>query len=133
MSTDWPDTIFELLKAHNIKQVALVPDAGHSQLSAFDQHAADAATVELSGELLGDALDALNKLQTELRGADRFVISCARLIRVDFSAAGSILNWVAEREAQGCRIQFSEVPRLVAAFFNVIGINEYATVVLRTK
>lgn len=108
-------------------------DSVHSQFSAFDPHAAEAANVELSGELLGDALDALNKLQQELGGAERLVISCARLIRVDFSAAGSILNWVIEREAQGCRIQFADVPRLVAAFFNVIGISEYATVVLRTK
>lgn len=30
--TTWPDELFELLKAHNISQVALVPDAGHSRL-----------------------------------------------------------------------------------------------------
>jgi ABC-type transporter Mla MlaB component len=108
-------------------------DAGHSHFSVFDQHAADVATVELSGDLLGDALEALNELQQELNGADHLVISCARLVRVDFSAAGSILNWVAERESQGCRIVFSDVSRLVAAFFNVIGISEHATVVLRTK
>lgn len=29
---DWADGIFELLKAHGIRQVALVPDAGHSRL-----------------------------------------------------------------------------------------------------
>ena len=28
----WPDQVFELLKAHSIRQVALVPDAGHSRL-----------------------------------------------------------------------------------------------------
>jgi sulfopyruvate decarboxylase alpha subunit len=28
----WPDQIFALLKQHAIRQVALVPDAGHSQL-----------------------------------------------------------------------------------------------------
>ena len=28
----WPDQIFDLLKAHSIRQVALVPDAGHSRL-----------------------------------------------------------------------------------------------------
>ncbi len=31
-SADWPDQIFDLLKAYNVKQVALVPDAGHSRL-----------------------------------------------------------------------------------------------------
>jgi len=88
--------------------------------------------VELRGEVLGDAADALDKLQAGLAGSNRLVISCARLIRVDFSAAGSILNWVALRESEGCHVQFHDVPRLVAAFFNVIGINEYARVVLRT-
>jgi len=29
---DWPDRIFDCLKAHGIRQVALVPDAGHSRL-----------------------------------------------------------------------------------------------------
>ena len=28
----WPDHIYDLLKAHDIRQVALVPDAGHSRL-----------------------------------------------------------------------------------------------------
>lgn len=92
-----------------------------------------ATVVELTGEVLGDAAEALDKLQAGLMGADRLVISCSRLIRVDFSAAGSILNWVAVRESEGCHVQFREVPRLVAAFFNVIGINEHARVILRTS
>ena len=93
---------------------------------------ASISVVELSGDVLGDAADALDRLQAGLQGGDRLVISCAHLIRVDFSAAGSILNWVAMRQAEGCQVQFREVPRLVAAFFNVIGINEHARVVVRT-
>ncbi len=30
--TDWPDALFDLLKRHGIRQVALVPDAGHTGL-----------------------------------------------------------------------------------------------------
>ncbi len=63
----------------------------------------------------------------------RGVIACDRLIRVDFSAAGSILNWVAARETEGCHVQFRDVPRLVASFFNVIGISEHAKIMLRTQ
>lgn len=29
---EWPDRIYDLLKEHGIRQVALVPDAGHSRL-----------------------------------------------------------------------------------------------------
>jgi anti-anti-sigma regulatory factor len=90
-----------------------------------------ASRVELNGEILGDAAQALDDLQAGLKGADSLVISCSRLIRVDFSAAGSILNWVAVCESEGCHVQFRDVPRLVAAFFIVIGINEHARVVVR--
>jgi len=92
-----------------------------------------ATQIELAGELLGDATPALDKFKISLQGIEHIVISCERLIRVDFSAAGSILNWVAAREAEGCAVQFRDVPRLVAAFFNVIGINEHAQVSLRTN
>ena len=87
----------------------------------------------LTGEVVGDAQEVLDYLQSRLQTADRLVISCAQLIRVDFSAAGSILNWVAAREAEGCEVQFRDVPCLVAAFFKVIGINEHARVALRSS
>ena len=108
-------------------------DLGQMPTVLMGQNSQPPAVVELSGEVLGDAVEALNKLQGGLMGSNRLVISCARLIRVDFSAAGSILNWVAVRESEGCLVQFHDVPRLVAAFFNVIGINEHAQVVLRTS
>ena len=92
-----------------------------------------AAVVELSGEVLGEATDALARLEQAREGGERLVISCANLIRVDFSAAGSILNWVALRQAEGCHVQFRDVQYLVAAFFNVIGINEHARIVLRSN
>lgn len=107
------------------------PSHAHTEPMTFDTPSA--AVIELSGEVLGDAAEALDKLQAGLEGTNRLVISCDRLIRVDFSAAGSILNWVAAREAEGCHVQFRDVPRLVAAFFNVIGINEHARVLLRTS
>jgi len=91
-----------------------------------------AAVAELSGEILGEATDALNALEQARNGSQRLVISCANLIRVDFSAAGSILNWVATSQLDGCQIQFREVHRLVAAFFGVIGINEHARIVMRS-
>jgi ABC-type transporter Mla MlaB component len=90
------------------------------------------STVELSGQILGDASEPLGKLDSKLEGADVMVISCARLIRIDFSAAGTLLNWVTSRQAEGRQVQFIEVHRLVAAFFNVIGISEHARVMART-
>lgn len=31
-AADWPDRLYDLLKQYNVRQVALVPDAGHSRL-----------------------------------------------------------------------------------------------------
>ncbi|MES2938848.1 MAG: STAS domain-containing protein [Pseudomonadota bacterium] len=89
------------------------------------------STVELAGQILGDATEALDLLEAKLMGADVMIISCSRLIRIDFSAAGTLLNWVTARQAEGRQVQFVEVHRLVAAFFNVIGISEHARVIPR--
>ena len=87
--------------------------------------------VELSGEIRGDPQDILTALEQRLEGADVLIISCRNLIRVDFSAAGTLLNWVSGHHAEGRMVQFVEAHRLVSAFFHVIGITEYAKVVLR--
>jgi ABC-type transporter Mla MlaB component len=90
------------------------------------------SSVELSGQIQGDPAAMLDKLETRLTGADVMVISCAKLIRVDFSAAGTLLNWVSARQSEGRMVNFTEVHRLVAAFFHVIGISEHAKVITRT-
>jgi len=89
-------------------------------------------SVDLSGQIQGDAVGVMERLDASLMGADRMQISCAKLIRVDFSAAGMLLNWVSARRAENRSVEFSEVNRLVAAFFNVIGIVEYAKVSARS-
>lgn len=124
-ATDGPDLLGDLVYSRSAGKVQ--PTTAFMTMAA-----APSAVVELSGDVLGDAAEALDKLQVGVTGGHRLVVSCTRLIRVDFSAAGSILNWVAARKSEGLQVQFLDVPYLVAAFFNVIGINEYARVVLRT-
>jgi ABC-type transporter Mla MlaB component len=86
----------------------------------------------LQGQILGDASMTLSALNAAAPiPGQTMAISCRDLIRVDFAAAGSILNWVAMRQAEGNPVQFQDVHRLVAAFFNVIGINEHAKVLVR--
>jgi ABC-type transporter Mla MlaB component len=122
----------------------IVGEAFHDSLSSgismgySDTHAAgpssqmsNVSTVELAGQILGDAAEALDLLDNKLQGADVMIISCSRLMRIDFSAAGSLLNWVTARQVEGRQVQFVEVHRLVAAFFNVIGISEHARVLPR--
>jgi ABC-type transporter Mla MlaB component len=92
---------------------------------------AQLSALELSGQIQGDPVAMLERLESKLAGADVMVISCAKLIRVDFSAAGTLLNWVSAKQSEGRIVQFTDVHRLVAAFFHVIGISEHAKVVTR--
>lgn len=104
---------------------------GDTQMPSMNSQMSNVSTVELAGQILGDATEALDLLEAKLAGADVMVISCSRLIRIDFSAAGTLLNWVTARQTEGRQVQFVEVHRLVAAFFNVIGISEHARVIPR--
>ncbi|PTT23837.1 hypothetical protein DBR12_00470 [Acidovorax sp. HMWF029] len=86
---------------------------------------------QLSGHIDGDATPLLQPFEAFLRPGVPLVIACDKLIRVDFAAAGSVLNWAAEQQGHGHVVQFHNLQRLVAIFFNVIGINEHAWVVPR--
>ena len=104
------------------------PDPGPATVPLADH---GHPTMALRGELRGDASELLAEMEKNEVPSVKLVISCEALLRVDFAAAGSILNWVAIRQAEGKQIQFQNAHRLVAAFFNVIGINEHAKVIPR--
>lgn len=89
------------------------------------------AHVELSGQLVGDISATLTKLLGELGTAPVVSVSCARLIRVDFIAAGDLLNWVLARRSEQRSVQFVDAHRLLALFFGAMGINEHAKVQVR--
>ena len=86
---------------------------------------------QLGGELLGDVSALLQALQAALGAQRRLLLLCDELVRVDFSAAGSVLNWLANAQTQGVRLELHQVPALVAAFFQLIGIGEHARIVVR--
>jgi len=92
------------------------PGAGHSQLV---------------GDLIGESLSTWQRLDAELGDAASPVVSCAALVRIDFAAAGTLLNWVTDHRSGGRSVQFVDTHRLVAAFFDVIGIADHASVAVR--
>ena len=117
------------------------PDSMYSWFNATGsdvERGADSAqsrqvvSADLSGQIQGDAIAVLEQLEAKLAGATVMYVGCAKLIRVDFSAAGTLLNWVTAREAEGRSVKFLNVNRLVASFFSVIGITEHASVVIRS-
>jgi len=85
----------------------------------------------LAGVIEGDAMPWLQPLKARARLGEPLEIRCDRLIRLDFVAAGSVLNWACEMQAYGHRLRFTQLHHLVAVFFQVIGIPEHACVAVR--
>jgi ABC-type transporter Mla MlaB component len=118
-----------------LEEQASVSGNGHvdsSHTSLLEPDPVPLLEAKIGGELLGDMAQNLLPSEQHFKTTDAMVISCSNLIRVDFSAAGSILNWATTGQAMGCHIEFVDVAHLVAVFFNLIGINEHARVVVRT-
>jgi len=88
--------------------------------------------LELSGQLSGDISELLRKLAGDLGTATVINVNCPHLIRLDFMAAGDLLNWVLSRRSENRSVSFSEPHRLVAMFFAAMGINEHAKIKVRT-
>ena len=107
----------------NFVESGLLDDAG----------TVNVGTVELSGQLVGDIGATLKQMDEQLGAAAIVNVSCGRLIRVDFIAAGDLLNWVLARRTENRSVRFIEAHRLVALFFGAMGINEHAKVKVRTN
>jgi hypothetical protein len=89
------------------------------------------AAVELSGQLVGDIGQTLRQLDAQLGSASLVTVSCQKLIRVDFVAAGDLLNWVLVKRGENRSVTFADTHRLLALFFGAMGINESASVRVR--
>jgi hypothetical protein len=102
-----------------------------SEVEDATGHSVQVATVELSGQLVGDISPTLMQLDTQLGSASLVMVSCQKLIRVDFVAAGDLLNWVLAKRGESRSVTFADAHRLVALFFGAMGINENASVRVR--
>jgi hypothetical protein len=109
------------------------PNTGFVESSLLDEtaSASQIATVELSGQLVGDISGTLSGLNEGVGTASTVSVSCTRLIRVDFIAAGDLLNWVLTKKGENRAVHFVDAHRLVALFFGAMGINEHARVQVR--
>jgi hypothetical protein len=104
-----------------------------AQSTFLDTSVAEAsvAQLELMGQLSGDISENLRGMSGEVGEASLINISCTKLIRLDFMAAGDLLNWVLQRRSENRSVVFNDAHRLVALFFGAMGINEHAKVKVR--
>ncbi|MES2952363.1 MAG: STAS domain-containing protein [Pseudomonadota bacterium] len=105
--------------------------AASSLLPAASMVNVAAPSACLRGEITDDASVALSGFNLEAGQQEPLHIDCADLVRVDFSAASSILNWVTAQQGRGVEIHFIDVHRLIATLFEVVGIVEYARINVR--
>jgi ABC-type transporter Mla MlaB component len=103
-------------------------ESAHDELHAQQ---VQMAAVELSGQLVGDISPTLAQLDKQLSSASMVTVNCQKLIRVDFVAAGDLLNWVMAKRGENRTVTFADAHRLVALFFGAMGINENASVRVR--
>jgi ABC-type transporter Mla MlaB component len=103
-------------------------ESGHDELHAQQ---VQVAALELSGQLVGDISPTLAQLDKQLSSASMVTVNCQKLIRVDFVAAGDLLNWVMAKRGENRTVTFADAHRLVALFFGAMGINENASVRVR--
>lgn len=115
-----PSTKFRLGKVAKAAEVAPV------QLAEVAELPLD--TVSLSGDLLGKADGEVLKLTNFAAEHRKVLVDCSRLRRVDFTAAGVLLNWAVGAQSSSKSIEFREVSNLVAALFAVMGLHEVATI-----
>jgi ABC-type transporter Mla MlaB component len=90
--------------------------------------AAEDGQLVFAGEIEGKAEAALAALAKHAAERGRIEIDCAGLKRVDFAAAGHLLNTLFGLSAKGKQVIFRRVNHLVAALFCVMGIQEVATI-----
>jgi ABC-type transporter Mla MlaB component len=88
----------------------------------------------LYGEILEDAEAALapvTALCESESGVRAIVLNCRQLQRMDFGAAGSLLNWINMQHSLQREVTLAQVNRMVGAFFVLLGIHEVARVLIR--
>lgn len=93
--------------------------------------AAEGAVSHLEGVLQGDIGPVLGALDAASGAAPTVVIDARRLQRVDFAAAGALLQWLLGARGRGQHVELRGVSHLLAVLFHVVGIDEAATVRLR--
>lgn len=111
----------ETATAAEVPVAAVTPSAPAKPAEAFD----------LEGELEGNAEVELSRLMAYAENHGRVHIQCNNLRRVDFTAAGALLNALVGLQASGRKIEFMDLNHLVAALFIVMGIHQFAALNLR--
>jgi hypothetical protein len=83
---------------------------------------------ELEPVLAGDLAALLHRLTPACEDARCLQLSCLRLQRMDFAAAGALMNWL---QGGRCVLELRDLSPLVAAFLETLGVAVHARLLPR--
>lgn len=86
----------------------------------------------LEGELTGANNDSIRKLASLASDRDAIEVDCSLLRRMDFVSAGTLFNILSSLRSQGKRVTLLNVNAMVGALLRVMGVDQVATVMMRT-
>jgi anti-anti-sigma regulatory factor len=86
---------------------------------------------ELKGEIDGSMDKEIAALNGHAEQHKNLAIDCGKLHRIDFVAAGQLLNAVATLRGKGVSIELFDLNHLVAALLVVMGLSDLSTLTLR--
>jgi len=129
----WAPAAAKVVSGENWSPLAVPTGADFTISTMYDRlRAPSEVTVELLGQLTGDISDTLARTLSDIEGTKAVQISCTRLVRVDLMAAGELSNWLGARRSEGRLVRFVGVHRLLALFFCAMGLDDHATIELRS-
>lgn len=99
-----------------------------AQIDSQPKSGKEGNSFAMRGELLGAISQELAELRTYAQSTPDIVIDCRQLTRVDFTAAGELLNVIAALRANGKQVLFVEPNWLVLALMVVMGIHDLAEI-----
>ena len=107
------------------------PPAQAAPVAVIDAPPPRADAYVLAGDLLGAAEPEMAGLLAHAERHAHVFVDCRRLRRVDFAAAGQLLNAVASLRGAGRTVEFDQPNHAVAALLTVMGLPEMATITPR--
>ncbi|HTY99012.1 MAG TPA: STAS domain-containing protein [Rhodocyclaceae bacterium] len=85
----------------------------------------------LEGDIASAGVDAFAPLRAFAEGREEVRVDCSKLVRMDFVSAAQLLNVVAHIQAAGKKVRLRNVSNLVAALWEVLGLDRVATIETR--
>ncbi len=106
-------------------------EAGPADAASALAPEADAAACRLEGDIVSGMDDAFDAIDERAGAEPVLAVDVSRVRRMDFVAAANLMNLVTRLSATGQRVRFVGASHLLAALWEIIGLDRVAGIELR--